>query len=51
VRVANGGPHPITGVRVIIEREGAEHVLAVPPLAAGAEVTLAITANTALPAA
>jgi peptidoglycan/xylan/chitin deacetylase (PgdA/CDA1 family) len=51
VRVANGGSHPISGVRVIIEREGAEHVLAVPPLAAGAEVTLAVTGDTALPAA
>ena len=43
VRVANGGPIPITGVRVIVERDGSEHVIAVPPLA--------VTANTALPAA
>jgi peptidoglycan/xylan/chitin deacetylase (PgdA/CDA1 family) len=51
VRVTNNGPSSIAGVRVVIERDGAEHVLAVPPLAAGAEVVVAVDGTAAQPAA
>ena len=51
VHVANAGTQPIAGARVIIERDGGEHVLNVPPLPAGAHIALVIPRSRALPAA
>jgi hypothetical protein len=51
VHVANTGTQPIAGARVVIERDGGEHVLTVPPLPAGAQIALVLPRSRALPAA
>lgn len=51
VHVSNTGTQAIAGARVIIERDGGEHVLNVPPLPAGAQIALVIPRSRALPAA
>jgi peptidoglycan/xylan/chitin deacetylase (PgdA/CDA1 family) len=51
VHVTNTGTQPIAGARVVIERDGGECVLNVPPLPAGAQIALVIPRSRALPAA
>jgi peptidoglycan/xylan/chitin deacetylase (PgdA/CDA1 family) len=51
VHVTNTGTLPIAGARVIIERDGSECVLNVPPLPAGAQIALVVPRSRALPAA
>ncbi len=51
VHVTNAGTHPITGARVVVERDGGECVLNVPPLPAGAQIALVVPRSRALPAA
>jgi peptidoglycan/xylan/chitin deacetylase (PgdA/CDA1 family) len=48
-RVVNGGTETIAGVRVVVERDGTERVLDVPPLAPGASFALAGHAASPLP--
>jgi len=50
-RVINEGPAPMTGARIVIEHNGGEVVLPVPPLAPGAALTLPIPAEASVPAA
>jgi peptidoglycan/xylan/chitin deacetylase (PgdA/CDA1 family) len=51
VRVTNTGPTPITGVRVVIERDGAAHTLSVPPLSPHSDTILPIPPAASAPAA
>lgn len=51
VHVTNTGTQPIAGARVVIERDGSECVLNVPPLPAGAQIALVVPRSRALPAA
>jgi peptidoglycan/xylan/chitin deacetylase (PgdA/CDA1 family) len=51
VHVTNTGTQPIAGARVIIERDGSECVLNVPPLPPGAQIALVVPRSRALPAA
>ncbi len=51
VHVTNTGSQPIAGARIVIEREGGECVLNVPPLPAGAQIALVVPRSRALPAA
>jgi peptidoglycan/xylan/chitin deacetylase (PgdA/CDA1 family) len=51
VHVTNTGTQPIAGARVVIERDGADCVLNVPPLPAGAQIALVVPRSRALPAA
>jgi peptidoglycan/xylan/chitin deacetylase (PgdA/CDA1 family) len=51
VHVTNTGSQPIAGARVVIERDGGECVLNVPPLPAGAQIALVVPRSRALPAA
>ncbi len=51
VHVTNAGTQPITGARVVIERDGNECVLTVPPLAPGAQIALVVPRARAQPAA
>jgi peptidoglycan/xylan/chitin deacetylase (PgdA/CDA1 family) len=51
VHVTNTGTQPIAGARVIIDRDGGECVLNVPPLPAGAQIALVVPRSRALPAA
>ncbi len=40
MQVTNDGDHAVTGARVILERDGAERIIDVPPLAPGATTTV-----------
>ena len=40
VRVVNGGARPVAGARIVVEREGAERLIDVPPLAPGESTAL-----------
>ncbi len=51
VHVTNTGSQPIAGARVIIDRDGSECILNVPPLPAGAQIALVVPRSRALPAA
>jgi peptidoglycan/xylan/chitin deacetylase (PgdA/CDA1 family) len=51
VHVTNTGTQAIAGARVVIERDGGECVLNVPPLPAGASIALVVPRSRALPAA
>jgi peptidoglycan/xylan/chitin deacetylase (PgdA/CDA1 family) len=51
VHVTNTGAQPIAGARVVVERDGGECVLTVPPLPAGAQIALVVPRSRALPAA
>ncbi len=51
VHVTNTGSQPIAGARVVVEREGGECILNVPPLPAGAQIALVVPRSRALPAA
>ncbi|MCC6766461.1 MAG: polysaccharide deacetylase family protein [Deltaproteobacteria bacterium] len=51
VHVTNTGAQPIAGARVVIERDGGDCVLNVPPLPAGAQIALVVPRSRALPAA
>ncbi len=51
VHVTNTGSQPISGARIVIERDGTECVLNVPPLPPGAQIALVVPRSRALPAA
>lgn len=51
VHVTNTGSQPIAGARIIVERDGGECVLAVPPLPPGAQIALVVPRSRAQPAA
>lgn len=51
VHVINTGTQTVAGARVIVERDGGECILNVPPLPAGAQIALVIPRRHALPAA
>lgn len=51
IHVTNTGTQPIAGARVIVERDGGECILNVPPLPAGAQIALVVPRSRALPAA
>jgi peptidoglycan/xylan/chitin deacetylase (PgdA/CDA1 family) len=51
VHVTNTGSQTIAGARIVIERDGGECVLNVPPLPAGAQIALVVPRSRALPAA
>lgn len=51
IHVTNTGTQPIAGARVVVERDGGECVLNVPPLPAGAQIALVVPRSRALPAA
>ena len=51
IHVTNTGTQPIAGARIVVERDGGECVLNVPPLPAGAQITLVVPRTRALPAA
>lgn len=51
VHVTNTGSQPIAGARIVVERDGHECVLNVPPLPAGAQIALVVPRSRALPAA
>lgn len=51
VHVTNAGSQPIAGARVVVEREGGDCILNVPPLPAGAQIALVVPRSRALPAA
>lgn len=51
IQVTNTGAQPITGARVIVEREGGDCLLNVPPLAPGGEIALVVPRGRAVPAA
>jgi peptidoglycan/xylan/chitin deacetylase (PgdA/CDA1 family) len=51
IHVTNTGTQPIAGARVVVERDGGECILNVPPLPAGAQIALVVPRSRALPAA
>lgn len=51
VHVTNTGSQPIAGARVIVERDGGDCVLTVPPLPPGAQIALVVPRSRAQPAA
>jgi peptidoglycan/xylan/chitin deacetylase (PgdA/CDA1 family) len=49
VRVHNRGPRPVDGAVAVVERDGSTHAIALPSLAAGADVTVRVDAVSHIP--